>query len=381
MKKILCSSLIIMLLFSFNANSTSAKWSKDFRDVSYSNSHASNIYYLAEMNIIKGYTSSNSYYQSHYFSPNNNVTKRQVATMLVRALKLEGANYSNPGFKDVPLNDPGFKAIAIATQQGFFAKESYFKPNSYITRAEMANTLMKAFKLTGSTNLNFTDIPTHHHAYQAVQALAANNITVGNNGRFNPNQTLTRAQFSSFLTRALLPAARPSIHTIYANAGLVPKTFGKRYTYQGGYEGNKYSLPFSYAYDTSSGDTTSIRMENSIAQGDMAIEYAETASKFTLDVTMPYNSANLQMPYPIQLNKLVTIRDSDFYNKVTIAVRDFNGIYKVGNKIYTNVMVVEEKSYLEYSPQPFQKTYLIAKDVGLLALFTHTDNYELLSIY
>lgn len=77
------------------------------------------------MNIIKGYTSSNSYYQSHYFIPNNNVTKRQVATMLVRALKLEGANYSNPGFK----------AIAIATQQGFFAKESYFKPNSYITRA------------------------------------------------------------------------------------------------------------------------------------------------------------------------------------------------------------------------------------------------------
>lgn len=36
MKKILYSSLIIMLLFSFNANSTSAKWSKDFRDVSYS---------------------------------------------------------------------------------------------------------------------------------------------------------------------------------------------------------------------------------------------------------------------------------------------------------------------------------------------------------
>jgi hypothetical protein len=50
----------------------------------------------------------------------------------------------------------------------------------------------------------FTDVPTSHIAFRAVEALAASGITQGCGvGQFCPNDAVTRAQMAIFLARAL----------------------------------------------------------------------------------------------------------------------------------------------------------------------------------
>jgi hypothetical protein len=50
----------------------------------------------------------------------------------------------------------------------------------------------------------FTDVPTTHGFFQAIEALVASGITVGiGGGNYGPDQTVTRGQMAAFLARAL----------------------------------------------------------------------------------------------------------------------------------------------------------------------------------
>lgn len=388
LKKFLLSIGIAMLTLSLSTTPSSAEWNKYFEDVPLTNSHYSNIYYLAEIDVIKGDSIrykdyEGDYYYVDYFKPSNKVTKRHVATMLVRALKLEKSSYSNPGFKDVPTNDRTYKEIAIASEKGFFKKGTYFKPNDYITREEMAYTLTKAFNLTGSSTMKFSDVPSSHAASPYVQALAANNITTGSNGRFNPSNHLTRAQFASFLTRAMLPASRPNNAVITSNMGIVPNTYDKTYTYEGSYEGDTYRTVFDSVYDHSRYDYKTTIMDHVSDQGSVRIDYSENQERFDLLAMMDYVTVRLNLKYPIKTGTTNTIKGSTYYedyDRATFTVRDTNAIYKAGNKIYTNVIIVDEKKYFEDTSYPMQTTYYLVKNIGLIALITEVDHYELLSI-
>ncbi len=67
----------------------------------------------------------------------------------------------------------------------------------------MAKVLVLAFNLTSSNKDTFEDVPKTHWAHNFIAILAGNGITIGDNGNFRPNDPVTRAEFVTFLYRAL----------------------------------------------------------------------------------------------------------------------------------------------------------------------------------
>ncbi|NLA58164.1 MAG: S-layer homology domain-containing protein [Firmicutes bacterium] len=78
-----------------------------------------------------------------------------------------------------------------------------FRPKNPVTRAEFARILAKAFHLQSSGQAPFADIR-NHWAKDEISALAAKGIIQGYpDGRFHPDEKITRAEIVTMLTRAL----------------------------------------------------------------------------------------------------------------------------------------------------------------------------------
>nr|MCQ3808614.1 S-layer homology domain-containing protein [Acidimicrobiia bacterium] len=142
------------------------------------------------------------------FCPDNPVTRAQMASFLVRALKLPAADPA--GFSDT---DPGgthsadidaLYAAGITT--GCNTDPLEFCPDSPVTRAQMASFLVRALKLPAADPAGFSDVdPQSTHAAD-INALYAAGITTGCNTdplEFCPDNPVTRAQMASFIIRAL----------------------------------------------------------------------------------------------------------------------------------------------------------------------------------
>lgn len=189
---------------------TFASRAATFSDVPVQNSHHINILMLADQKIINGYTeqamfSSGYVHTLNRFRPNSKVTNRQAALMLARALKLEDSTIQAPKFKDVSKTDSAYKAIALTTAKGIFPDGEKFNPNAFISRASMARALQRAFNIQrGSQQYAIKDVPSSHWAYQYIMPLVTTGISTGYADKtFKPSDGVTRAQFASFLNRAL----------------------------------------------------------------------------------------------------------------------------------------------------------------------------------
>lgn len=361
---------VFVASFGYSSNSR-AGWDYWLEDVPIDSSHYSNIHYLADLGVIKGYPVE-GYDWIVQFKPSNEVTKRQVATMLVRALELEQETYKDPGFSDVKKTDGAYKEIAIATQRGFFKKGDKFNPGTSITRAEMAYALVAAFKLQGQSKLVFSDVPTTHAAYKDVQALAANKITTGSNGKFHPDDKLTRAQFASFLARAILPEARSNEEGL--TFGFVPEAEGKIYKYKlyhgGSYEELVYDKIRFASYQ---GFNRSLLLSNS-ANELIEMGYFENSQAVQFDVPIDGYSRLFVLEYPLKSNTTFTfneVSDDDPTRKLVhkVDVYTTNGIYKVNGQIYTNVTIAKDQFDVHYESgtTSYERIFYIAQDYGIIA--------------
>lgn len=348
-----------------------AEWDVYFEDVPIENSHYSNIYYLADKGIIKGYPSE-GYDWIFDFKPANDVTKRQVAAMLVRALGLSGSA-PDPGFKDVTTKDGAYNDIALAVKHGLFKKSTHFKPGSSITREEMAYALVRAFNLKGQSKLTFSDVPKSHAAYSDVQALAANHITTGSDGKFNPKANLTRAQFASFVARAILPEARPTQEDI--TFGYVPEVEGKTYTYRlyhgGGYE----TLVYDHVrFDSYQGFNRTLLLTNS--QDEYTeMGYFENNQAVQFDVPFDGYSRLFVLEYPVKAGKEFYFNDvseDNVQGKVThqVNVLATNGIHKIEDTIYTNVTIAKNRFRYQYDDATVDVTrvFYLTQEHGIIAV-------------
>lgn len=83
--------------------------------------------------------------------------------------------------------------------------EERFAPNQSVTRAEFIKMLTASLGLepiaTGKTS--FTDVPASHWASSWIEAGYQAGIVQGSQGKFNPNQTITREEMMTMLVRAL----------------------------------------------------------------------------------------------------------------------------------------------------------------------------------
>jgi hypothetical protein len=146
------------------------------------------------------------------FAPKSNVTRAEFAKMLIRALNLEN-NSAVQSFSDVSSTAWYAPYVAVAAEKGIITGRSAakFDPNATITRAEMATMISRALKSinpdvkTDSTAINkFTDAAKISASLRDGVAFAAgHNLVIGNAGKFNPNDTATRAEAAVIIYRTI----------------------------------------------------------------------------------------------------------------------------------------------------------------------------------
>ncbi|RJE83611.1 S-layer homology domain-containing protein [Paenibacillus sp. 1011MAR3C5] len=148
------------------------------------------------------------------FDPNAKVTRAEFAKMLVRALDLENGS-STENFADVNANDWFAPYVAAAAEKGIIKGKSAtkFDPSAPIKRAEMATMITRALQLVnGSKDVAdvdaalavFSDAAQINETLKAGVAFAADKeIVVGNNGKFDPIASATRAQAAVIIYRAI----------------------------------------------------------------------------------------------------------------------------------------------------------------------------------
>ncbi|MBQ7898207.1 MAG: S-layer homology domain-containing protein [Clostridia bacterium] len=136
--------------------------------------------------------------------PKNNLTRAQMATILVRALgATESADISS--FTDVPKNAWYYNNMAIAFKMNIFRGDGAGKmnPDANITRQEAFVVLARAYNLTTSdyTSLSkFKDADKiASWAKPELAALVKAGYVAGSNGMLNPLSSITRAEFAQVM--------------------------------------------------------------------------------------------------------------------------------------------------------------------------------------
>ena len=143
-------------------------------------------------------------YNDGTYKPQTEITRVQVAMLLARALPLEPVREAKQ-FKDVPKTYKHYDAIRKVQQAGIIdgAGNGNFNPEATLTRDQMAKILAIGFDLEVKGNDDFPDVPATHWANKYVRALYSNGITVGNNGKYEPAESVTRGQYAMFLHRLM----------------------------------------------------------------------------------------------------------------------------------------------------------------------------------
>ncbi|WP_158602434.1 S-layer homology domain-containing protein [Cohnella endophytica] len=106
------------------------------------------------------------------------------------------------------VNLPGWSVALSATAHNpyiFGYGDGTFRPNSAITRAELAAILVRAFPVkSANTALSFADVPDKHWARSAIAQTTAAGLLKGYpDGTFKPDQAITRGEMASIAARLL----------------------------------------------------------------------------------------------------------------------------------------------------------------------------------
>ncbi|WP_046174510.1 DUF4855 domain-containing protein [Domibacillus indicus] len=169
------------------------------------------------------------------------------------------------GILDMNEKSPGFEAVKAAVDGGLLSlKDGAFMPDASLTRDEMAKALAAAFSLKGTKTSSFVDVPLDDPYYEAIDAIAYRNITVGyDNGKtYRPLENVTRAQFSAFLSRVF---QQPLSYEVRANGqkmeavSTIEEAFVRAEQYTNGTihpTSNKYK---SFSQEIASEDKTGIK--------------------------------------------------------------------------------------------------------------------------
>uniref|UniRef100_UPI00052FEC60 S-layer homology domain-containing protein n=1 Tax=Planococcus sp. CAU13 TaxID=1541197 RepID=UPI00052FEC60 len=154
---------------------------------------------IYQKGIITGYPQKNG---PPLFKPGNSIERQHVAVMLTRALTFDKVEAFKP-FNDIPASHIYFNEIKTVQQANIFdGKNGKFEPKEFLTRAQMAKVLVEAFDLKETKKHPFPDAK-GHWAENYISILYATEITTGSEGMFKPQKNVTRAEFATFMDRAL----------------------------------------------------------------------------------------------------------------------------------------------------------------------------------
>ncbi|MBR3967461.1 MAG: S-layer homology domain-containing protein [Clostridia bacterium] len=140
--------------------------------------------------------------------PENNITRAEVATIFFRMLKEDSRNYfwsTTNTFSDV--SSSNWFNTAISTLQNADVLDGYsdgtFRPNAYITRAELVKIAMTFYGTPAGMQTHFSDTSAHW-ASDFIEAARELGIVDGyTDGTFRPDRYVTRAEAMKIINRTL----------------------------------------------------------------------------------------------------------------------------------------------------------------------------------
>lgn len=199
-------ALVIGSILNLNVHKASASSAVVFEDIPTSFWAKDEIDYLYSKDIIKGYEVNDT----KMFYPGRNVTRAQAAKMIMIAIGEPELNKKAPTFKDVPKDHWAYGWIEHANNLGIitgYDKEGTFKPDDFLTRAQMSKIISKAFGLdveaAEAKPIVFDDIEQSYWASHYINTLYYNGISNGSGNSYKPTEKISRAHFSVFISRAL----------------------------------------------------------------------------------------------------------------------------------------------------------------------------------
>ncbi|NBD23758.1 S-layer homology domain-containing protein [Paenibacillus glycinis] len=144
-------------------------------------------------------------YADGTFRPSVSVTRAEIAAMLTRLQLGTEKEAEAIGFEDVKPGHWAEKGIRHVTASGLMNGYSHkeFAPGKAITRGELAVVIARLLSLTDAGTANAADIGGHWAEKQIRLALQAGFMTVDTEGRFRPDDSLTRAEAVTVLNRVM----------------------------------------------------------------------------------------------------------------------------------------------------------------------------------
>jgi len=154
------------------------------------------------------------------YCPEDSVTRGQMAAFIIRAKYGENFSYTTtPYFTDVPSTHTFFKYVQKLRDDGITVVTGTYSVDSCVTRGQMAAFIIRAKfgeNFTYTTTPYFSDVPSTHNFFKYVQKMKDEGITAVT-GTYNVDSFVTRAQMAAFLARAFLGTATATLEFPFSN--------------------------------------------------------------------------------------------------------------------------------------------------------------------
>lgn len=154
--------------------------------------------------------------ESGNINPDTPITRSELITMVVRDLKLNKGVYPT-SFFDVDRSDWFYDYIACAEYNKFIigVGDSYFHPNSPITREDAITILGRAYKINSDAGFNISEfhdgIYIHDYALGYMSYMSDNGILKGYDDKtIRPLSSITRAEALTIIYRLKNPEPKPT---------------------------------------------------------------------------------------------------------------------------------------------------------------------------
>ena len=144
------------------------------------------------------------------FHAERNITREQTAKMLIDALGKKTAEPEQSSYTDVANNRWSYRWVEAASKEGYMVgyNGGVFKPESAITRAEMATALSRIAAKEGlimtSSTKTFSDVADGKWYSSYIRQAGQYRLISGyTDGTFRPEQYITRAETVTMINRML----------------------------------------------------------------------------------------------------------------------------------------------------------------------------------
>ncbi|MBE6992803.1 MAG: hypothetical protein E7430_09605 [Ruminococcaceae bacterium] len=150
-------------------------------------------------------------YEDGTVRPQNNITRAEAATILFRLLNDDvRSKYwdTASSYADVSVNAWYNNAVATLENMGVLEAGANYRPNDYITRAELVFMITNFYDMAelDIEGIAITDISGHVYEAAIKQAAAMGWVKGYTDGSFNPDANITRAEAMTMINRVLCRA-------------------------------------------------------------------------------------------------------------------------------------------------------------------------------